>query len=65
MKEFRFNCTYTDNLDVVIEADTQEEAESMIRELSYGLHAERDRTVKRVRINKLTHVDGIYQEDVA
>lgn len=65
MKKFQFNCTYTDNLDVVIEADTQEEAESMIRELSYGLYAERDRTVKRVRINKLTHVDGIPQEDVA
>lgn len=53
MKEFRFNCTYTDNLDVVIKANTQEEAESIIRDLSYGLDAERDRTVKRVRINKL------------
>jgi len=65
MKKFKFNCTYTDNLDVVIEANTQEEAEYLIRNLSYGCDAERDRTVKRIRINKLTHIDGIYQEDVA
>jgi len=52
MKKFKFNCTYTVNLDVAIEANTQEEAESIIRDLSYG-DAETDRTVKRVRINEL------------
>lgn len=53
MKKFKFNCTYTVNLDVAIEANTQEEARSIIRDLSYGCDAETDRTVKRVRINQL------------
>ena len=35
MNIYRFNCTYTDNLDVQIEAKNQEEAEAIIRNLEY------------------------------
>ena len=56
MNIYRFNCTYTDNLDVQIEAKNQEEAEAIIRNLEYPDGAERDRTIKRIRINKLKYV---------
>ncbi len=55
MNIYRFNCTYTDNLDVQIEEKNQEEAEGIIRNLEDPDGAERDRTIKRIRINKLKY----------
>jgi uncharacterized protein YPO0396 len=56
MNIYRFNCTYTDNLDIQVEANNQEEAEAIVRNLEYPSWAEIDRTTKRIRINKLKYV---------